>query len=388
MGISSKTLLQTWLFFKYLVICAAFVFVKPTYSLTVNFLSEPTIVINSSDTHVFQPLTIERESSFNVFTQQTLEPFWQQQARTGTFVNQQGLTLHYAYVVPKQVKASILLLSGRSESYLKYKEVIYDLFQQGYAVFSVDHQGQGLSNRLLNNKHKGYIRDYNDYVQDVEQFVQQIVTPKQQGELLLLTHSMGGTIGLRYIQQYPNRIAKAAFVAPMWGLPYGSAPKWLAKAAVSIGAKLSGLFSNDAWYFVGNGDYEVGVFEGNGLSSSAARFNYANDLEKNTPAIQLGGVTFTWIDASIAALDQAYEALDKVSIPVLVLQAGSDTVIDNREQNRFCERLVQLNHACESGAPIRLGGAQHELLMENDTIRSQTLNEILSFFRPQFQAIS
>ncbi|MCT6568541.1 alpha/beta fold hydrolase, partial [Staphylococcus aureus] len=43
----------------------------------------------------------------------------------------------------------VVVVPGRIESYVKYPEVAYDLFQQGYDVIVLDHRGQGRSGRIL-----------------------------------------------------------------------------------------------------------------------------------------------------------------------------------------------------------------------------------------------
>ena len=44
-------------------------------------------------------------------------------------------------------KANIVFITGLTESYIKYSEIIQYLFEQGFNVFTYDHQSQGLSGR-------------------------------------------------------------------------------------------------------------------------------------------------------------------------------------------------------------------------------------------------
>lgn len=52
------------------------------------------------------------------------------------------------------------------ESYVKYPEVAYDLFQQGYDVIVLDHRRQGRSGRLLEDGNRGHVIKFDDYVED------------------------------------------------------------------------------------------------------------------------------------------------------------------------------------------------------------------------------
>jgi len=57
-------------------------------------------------------------------------------------------------------RGTVLLLSGRSEFLEKYFETVGELIQRGHDVYSFDWRGQGLSTRMLANRHKGFVRTY------------------------------------------------------------------------------------------------------------------------------------------------------------------------------------------------------------------------------------
>ena len=44
-------------------------------------------------------------------------------------------------------KANIIFITGLTESFIKYSEIIQCLFENGFNVFTYDHQSQGLSGR-------------------------------------------------------------------------------------------------------------------------------------------------------------------------------------------------------------------------------------------------
>ncbi len=71
-------------------------------------------------------------------------------------------------------KATVVVVNGRTESYLKYQELAYELTQQGYQVLMFDHRGQGLSTRLTDNPHKGHIEDFQQYVDDMHQLISRL----------------------------------------------------------------------------------------------------------------------------------------------------------------------------------------------------------------------
>lgn len=67
---------------------------------------------------------------------------------------------------PNHTKA-IVMVNGRIESTWKYQELFFDLYQNGYDIYSFDHRGQGLSQRLIDNIEMGHVGEFNDYITDL-----------------------------------------------------------------------------------------------------------------------------------------------------------------------------------------------------------------------------
>ncbi len=121
-------------------------------------------------------------------------PYWAANASFATFPGTGGIALAYARITPpkgKVAKATVVISNGRTESFVKYKELAFDLARAGYAVYVHDHRGQGLSPRLLAGpaEHdKGHVELFDDYVEDLQAFVQTVVRREQAGKLFLLAH--------------------------------------------------------------------------------------------------------------------------------------------------------------------------------------------------------
>lgn len=302
-----------------------------------------------------------------------IQGFWHNQVTTGEFQGVDNVPISYAYSLHPEAVGSIVISSGRIEGFLKYKEVVFDLYQNHYSVFILDHRGQGLSGRMSDNPHHGYVQDYVDYVQDIKTFYDQVVTPNTRHKPVLLGHSMGGAIGALYLHQHPQDFAKAAFTSPMFGIKT-PLPMWLAKALISSGQTLNHWFASRPWYFVGQGDYLAVPFALNVLTHSKARYQIFRQEYEQEPRLQLGGVTFNWLAASVQAMDRIAELAAQIQTPVLVLQAGADMVVENSAQDHVCAmmpncRLVQIDKA------------KHELLMEADQYRQPAMQQILDFLQ-------
>ena len=314
------------------------------------------------------------EADVATLHQQTLPDFWRQHAVESAFKGKDGITIRYAALRQAKVDRAILIVNGRVESYLKYQELAWDLWRQGYSLYLIDHRGQGLSERLLTDQEKGYVDQFDDYVLDLKQFHDEVIAQDQPAKLFLLAHSMGGAISARYLERWPDDIEAAVLSSPMMGINLGGLPKWLAKGlAATIGTV--GGWLGEPPYGPGQGPYESHDFADNGLSHSEARYQAFRELYEQHPQIKLGGATAHWIYQGLTGADAAVAEAGAIKTPLLVLQAGDDGVVDNAAQDRFCTIAK-----CEGGKPLRIEGAWHELFIESDDKRQPALTAMVDFF--------
>jgi lysophospholipase len=305
-----------------------------------------------------------------------LDRFWQQQAEQGHFAGHDGLSLPYARLASTAHDKAVILVNGRTESYLKYQELARDLFRNGYDVYLYDHRGQGLAPRLLPDPLMGHVPAFNHYVRDLEQFVQQVVLPTAPPRRYLLAHSMGGTISALWLADTRVRLQAAALSSPMMGIYLGPLPRWLADGLVAALGTGCCWLGKPACYAPGQGDYEETPFADNELTHSELRYRLFRELYRTRPELQLGGVSLQWLAEGLAAGDAAIAGAGRIGTPLLVLQAGADVVVDNQAQRDFCRALGH----CRGGEPLVIAGAAHELFIEQDSQRNQALEAVLSFF--------
>ncbi len=71
-----------------------------------------------------------------------------------------------------------MISSGRTEAAIKYKELILDLYKNGYSVYIHDHRGQGQSGRMTEDPQMGYIENFQYYIDDMKYFHDAYVKPK------------------------------------------------------------------------------------------------------------------------------------------------------------------------------------------------------------------
>lgn len=327
------------------------------------------------------PYHLQTAATLPEFYQQTLPEFWHQHAQPGEISGVEGVPLRYVALRNPASHDAILVVNGRIESYIKYQELAYDLYQQGYSVYLYDHRGQGFSGRLLTDPHKGHVVHFDDYVRDLKVFRDQVVMADQPTHLFLLSHSMGGAIAVNYLHQYPEDVTAAALSAPMFGIALGALPNWLARFVTWLLDGVTQLLGIESPYAPGQGGYDPVPFADNELSHDAVRYAWFRDTYRAYPEVQLGGPTARWVNEALHAAAQATARGRTLRTPLLVLQAGDDSVVDNDSQRAFCQQMRAGGHPCSSGDVLQIAGARHELFNESDEYRIPALTAMLDFFK-------
>ena len=114
-----------------------------------------------------------------------------------------------------------MLLQGRAEYIEKYFETVRDLQSRGFAVATFDWRGQGLSDRALEDPHKGHIRNFSEYATDLRAVMEQVVLPDCPPPVFALGHSRGGAIAIRACHDGNRWFDRVVLSAPMIGLRSG-----------------------------------------------------------------------------------------------------------------------------------------------------------------------
>ncbi|WP_258808084.1 alpha/beta fold hydrolase [Pseudidiomarina sp. CB1] len=321
-------------------------------------------------------------SAWQAFFNDTIMPYWRAHAQMFELARPHNLILRYFLVFPEQAKGLVLLSPGRIEGAIKYPELVWELAQLGYATAIIDHRGQGYSDRLSDNHHNGHVDRFDDFVDDFAAFTRasEAAMVDHYGRELplhLVAHSMGGAIAALYLARYPHKVKSAVLCSPMFGIQTGRLPHWLAKGFAHAGAFLNQLIMpHRPWFIIGTGGYVEVPFAQNELSHSLARYHTFRELYRQHPEVQLGGPSFRWVSQALSASRRAIAEAADIHIPVLVLQAGGDTVVDPRGQAEF---VCALSHPYSRLATI--AEARHELFIEADAYRQPALQQTLDWFQ-------
>ena len=312
--------------------------------------------------------TFTQESHYLETMKNHVAPFWERRQH-GFYQGEKETQLHWvSFTSPAHHKA-IMIVNGRIESVYKYQELFYDLFCQGYDIYSFDHRGQGLSERLTENSDIGHIEDFTDYVLDLHSMTQYLITPERYQDCYLLGHSMGGAIATQYVETYSSLYSALTLSAPMHGIHI---EPWLKPIAGTVSYYLS-RWASQPTYALGQKPYHAKPFLNNTLTTCEIRYQWFRELYNLKPKLQIGGPSNHWVSQSLKGAKCCIDQAASCVIPTLLLQGENDCIVDNNAHIAFQKKAAN----CQL---ITIKDAKHELLFESDTCRNQALSEILTFF--------
>lgn len=298
---------------------------------------------------------------------------WLGNLQQSTLQGTNNITIHYCAMVQPIDSPAMIMVNGRTESYLKYQSLINEFYQLGFSIYMLDHRGQGLSQRLLSNHHKGHVEEFSYYVEDLALFIDTVVQPNQHSHHVLLGHSMGGTIATRYVQTKPHMIEKMILASPMHGILL-PAPQFIVEQLTLAATMTDKLLQRESSYVMGGKAYENLEFEGNELTQDETHYSNFRKVYEDNPQLQLGSPTYHWLQTSLEACRQCIKDAERIDIPTLLLQAGAETIVDNLAQDAFVKEMREALIT-----KVEIEGARHELFFEMDDYRTQVIAQVRHF---------
>jgi lysophospholipase len=265
------------------------------------------------------------------------------------------------FTPPGRARGSVVLSGGRTEPIEKYYETIGEFLDRGFVVLAHDWRGQGLSKRDLADALKGHAHGYKAFLDDFRALLA-AYRARLPRPWVAVGHSMGGALTLLALAQGEDRFAGAILSAPMLGVRTGKIGAFTARLLTRVNLLAGGARR----YVMGEpGKPFADEFEGNLLTHDRVRFARTCGLVAAEPRLALGAPTWGWLDFALRTSDYLAkpERLRAITIPVIIVTAGDDRLVDNAAQAAAARQLPQ-------GKLITIPGAFHEILMETDHMRN------------------
>jgi len=267
-------------------------------------------------------------------------------------------------------RGTVILVPGRTEFIEKYFETAEDFRKRGFTVLTVDHRGQGLSDRLTDDPLKSWVGDFDDYIDDL-QFVIGAYGAQLPKPHIIVGHSMGGCIGLQGLIKKKLNADIAVFNAPMlqvFGLETPPMPQLVSMLSI-LGLSKRRLPGQPQ---------KEGVaipFKGNKLTSDKARYTRWRAYFDNAPRLRVAGPTYGWIRAAVRSMKFVNRNAAKLKTPTLIVATSMDPIVVPSVVRNFAAKAQ-----CEF---LMIKGALHETFLEVDEHRKTFFNAFDAFCERQ-----
>jgi alpha-beta hydrolase superfamily lysophospholipase len=243
-----------------------------------------------------------------------------------------------------EVKAVLVIVHGLKDHSTRYVAFADRLAQHGYAVHAFDLRGHGSSEGA-----RGYVRNFDEYVQDLDTFVGRV--RRADRPLFVLGHSMGGAIATDWVLTKKPPLAGlilsgAALEADVSGFTKG--------VTRVLGVLLPGLailsldldkFSRDP-RVVEQCKKDPLVDQGNGTARTAAQL--------------LGAIGFIG------------EHMEEVSVPLLAMHGGADEITPPEGSRELVRRAQSADKTLKI-----YDGLYHDLLHEPE--KEQVMADVVAW---------
>lgn len=308
------------------------------------------------------------------------------------YENAHGREIRYGYA-PAQgdPRGTVVLTHGYGEHIELYFDSIRHYQNRGFNVYAMDWHGHGKSGRDDPDDPREPSSDgLAHHVDDLHDFVESKVDhDPAKGPMIMSTHSMGGHIGMLYLQKHPDTFDSAVMSAPMFDIfrlelsqGWRSPIRWAFNAANAVGMGSIHMPKIQKSLDVLNSS----VRSIQDVVEKGWRRAFGDEIRKRHPDAQIESPTIRWIKNSFSTTDEllAPENLAKVKAPILVASAGLEDLVDNNTHKKVADAV--------NGKHIHIEDARHGLWFNNgdhyqqwlDAVDQHTEEAAMFYYHPEY----
>lgn len=300
-------------------------------------------------------------------TQQTLATISDHGGEVCVLVRPDGGHLRYVWFqsTAARQRQTVLFLTGYAEFVEKQVDVVGQLIQRGHSVLVLDWRGQGLSSRHCDDPQKGWIDSFDHHLDDLDAVLADCFSGAGGvPQFLVLGHSMGGHLALRFAHRRPALCSRLVLSAPMVDIEMALWQKllvgWFVDCMILLGQGRRYILAG------GPQNAKNRQFDGNPLTAHQGNFERIFQLIDHDPRLAVGAPTYDWVKAARTSIKKLSNPgfAEAITQPVLMVIAGQERIVDNVASQQFLNRLV-------NGQGLFLEMARHEIMLETDDIRQQ-----------------
>jgi alpha-beta hydrolase superfamily lysophospholipase len=259
-----------------------------------------------------------------------------------------GTQLVYDAYEPTSPRAALLFLHGWSDHAGRWVGVCERLQVAGYAVYALDQRGHGRS-----GGRRGHLSRFSQLLGDLQAFRRAVRRRRPELRQVLLGHSFGGLVTLRYLETQPGDPVVAAVLSSPWLALAASPPK----GKIALARLLADLWPT----------FPLPIALDAGLLSRDPATTRAYASDSSVQRVMTPGAwrEIQWAQRAVPA-DAA-----RVDVPVLFLLAGHDQIVSADAARTFAAAL-------EAPVDVRwYPDLFHEVLHEPE--REQVVADLMAF---------
>jgi len=299
--------------------------------------------------------------------------------REDFFTNDYDHRLRYGFApaTTPEKQGTVILTHGYGEFIDLYYESIREYQKMGFDVWAMDFYGFGKSGRDdPKNPHTPSTKGMLRHVRDLDFFVNNIVERVPDKPLLMSTHSMGGHIGLMYLQKHPDQFDGAVMSAPMFDIFRFDLPKFFRPFVRGIFNVASALGLRETPVPAAPAFFNKVTHAGDAILNSKAgmRETFNKMMRAALPDTKVDRPTFGWIAKAFNTIAHSTTnaALSSVKIPMLIGSAGIESLIDNKTLEKAARLMGD-------ATLVKLPTAQHGLWFEDNGNYDLWLKNVKAF---------
>lgn len=284
----------------------------------------------------------------------------------------QGQSVSMAYVYEKPLgnsKGTVLLLHGKNFSAYYWENTIRHLNQKGYTVIAPEQLGFGESSQPAS---------YQFTFQQLAKNTKQLLDSLDAGNLIVLGHSMGGMLAVRFALMYPNLCRQLILEDPIgledWKLrvPYCSVDEEYRRELKKTRQDLKDYMLKNYFHNEWKDDYDALLDESSKFFARKDFQQYAKNMALTTDMIFTQPVCYEF---------------DQLKLPVCLIIGQKDKTAIGKERvdDKTAEKLgnyAELGKRAASQIPdcklIPLEGMGHIPHVENFAVFIKALDNALS----------
>ncbi len=269
--------------------------------------------------------------------------------RDGSFEGARGQSIYYRYWTPETApRGVILLVHGAGEHGDRYQYFAGRCCNAGLAVAALDHVGHGKSDGDY-----GHMERFEDHLDNLDSFRQQVAQDFPGQPLVLVGHSMGGLISACYLLEHQAHFAACALSGP--AIKTDLEPGFIQTTLIRLLWKLAprmGALQLDA--------------------AGVSRDPAVVEAYQQDPLVNHGKMSARFVSELFNAMGRVQAEAGKIDLPLLLLHGEAD-VMTAPSGSRYLHEAVS-----SSDKTLKLyPELYHEIF--NEPERDEVIDELLAW---------